>query len=178
MSGRLPEYIDPFRLADAGQALRGSLALARFKRLTPFLNSGEGEVAVELRFGVDEGGQRYLRGHISAELELVCQRCLGPMAQAIETDMRLGLVESAAEGDQLPGAYEPLVVEEPPISVADVIEDELILALPLVAMHPREECPASDRVSEGPSEDSGTDTENPFAVLANMKLTKGASEDK
>jgi len=178
MSGRLPEYIDPFRLADAGQALRGSLALARFKRLTPLLSSNEGEAAVELRFGVDEGGLRYLRGHVSAELELVCQRCLGPMTQAIDTDMRLGLVESAAEGEQLPGEYEPLVVDAPPISVADVIEDELMLALPIVAMHPWEECPASHRVSDGLGEGSGADAKNPFAVLANMRSTKGAPEDK
>lgn len=178
MSGRLPEHIDPFRLADAGQVLRGSLALVRFKRLAPLLGSNEGEAAAELRFGVDEGGQRYLRGHVSAELELVCQRCLGPMTQVIDTDIRLGLVGSTAEGEQLPGEYEPLVVEAPPISVADVIEDELVLALPIVAMHPREECPASNRVSDDPGEDLGADAENPFAILASVKSRKGAPEDR
>ena len=84
---------------------------------------------------------------------------------------RLGLVGSEAEGEALGEALEPLIVGEEPMALADIVEDELILALPQVPMHPVDACPGARL----PSRQSGAmqARQSPFAVLAQMKARDG-----
>lgn len=171
MSERLPEHVDLFRFADSRRMLRGRLPLARLSRLAPLLASTEGEASVVLDFGVDDMGVRFMRGSIAADLTLVCQRCLEPMPFPVAIEIGFGLVHSEREAEQTPMAWEPLVIDTVPAVLADIIEDELILALPLVSTHPQESCPAGDflkRQAEDQQADEGEGA-NPFAVLSNLK---------
>jgi uncharacterized protein len=65
--------------------------------------------------------------------------------------------------------YEPLVAQEDtPLALVTMVEDELILALPIVPMHPENLCPTV--LAPGTVADSDLDTkEHPFAVLSNLK---------
>ena len=80
---------------------------------------------------------------------------------------RLGL------GRGIPGPYEPFVVESLPLRLSDMIEDEIILALPSIPRHELAQCPASEWLQEKkPSAtDSGADDEqrqSPFSALADL----------
>ncbi|NIP71652.1 MAG: DNA-binding protein [Gammaproteobacteria bacterium] len=161
--------MDPRRLAREGRQLAGRLPLASMQRLGPYLHGTEGEVEVELAFGIDVVGITYVRGSARARVELVCQRCLEPMAAELEAQFALGVVASEREGEQLPETYEPLVAGDEPIQLAGVIEDELILAMPIIARHRLEECPASERASASVSgPEAGADS-HPFAILKKLK---------
>jgi len=171
MLERLPVTIDPLRFALARRQLQGRLPLKGLDRLTSALESDEGEVAVELEFGIDTvQNVRYMRGRLRTEVQLQCQRCMGPLRYAIDTDLQLGIVGSEAEGERLPTEYDPLLYVGEPLHLAAIVEDELILNLPLVARHPAGECPAELLPAQEPDtarEDE--EAENPFAVLAKLK---------
>lgn len=171
MSSRLPEYIDPLRLAEARAVLQGQLAIAGMQRLASALHSTQGVVDVTLEFGIDEVRTPCVKGVLRAGLDVLCQRCLGPMVLPVETEVALGIVTSAQEIERLPGNYDPLLVGAEPVSLKDVIEDELILSLPVAPVHPEQQCPPwSDTVVERPVEKA--DKPSPFAVLAQLKDKK------
>jgi uncharacterized protein len=93
------------------------------------------------------------------------------MAYQIEAPMALAWVTTRREADELPTHYDPVVVETETIALPDLIEDELLLALPLVALHAPETCAVR---MEGAMNKTETPSrrENPFAVLAQMKTAK------
>ncbi len=157
MSGRLPVELDPLNLADRGRLLEGSIPVAAFRRLGTWLHADSGTIEAILRFERDPGGRRVLRGSMRGELELLCQRCLRPFALPIDREFRLVLVESAAEADLLPDELEPLVVDQRRgMHTVDLLEDELILALPLVPRcgHGGHECEAAVEVLVSEEQDA------------------------
>lgn len=170
---RLPGQIDPFRLAEAGRELQGSLEISRMARLTSLLISSAGEVVVTLSFGVDEQGARFMQGQLAVELGVRCQRCMEPMHQKVNTSWVLGFANSPDAAERLPGQYEPYVIESVPVVLADIVEDELILALSNVPRHPLQECAAREYIKKE-HDKPGNDKQvaggsNPFAVLAQLK---------
>ena len=139
-------------------------------RLCGMLASDGGEVEFELEFGRDELGTAYLDVRAKAPLTVICQRSLEPFVLEVTVDNRLGLIRSEREESGLSPGCEPLLVEEDgKLLPADVIEDELLLALPLVPINPDSRLP-DEVTSPGPEEDSGQGrTDNPFAVLRELK---------
>lgn len=139
------------------------------QRLGPYLHGTQGQVDVELTFGIDEVGITFVRGSARTRVELVCQRCLEPMAVELEAQFALGVVASDLEGEQLPETYEALVVGDEPVQLTGVIEDELILALPIIARHRPEECPAGERTNASAPEPEAGAASHPFAILEKLK---------
>ena len=171
---RLPVQVDPFRLAEAGRLLAGDIPLARLKRLRPLLVSDQGTVQVELAFGVDATGVSVMTGHVRVNLELVCQRCLQSLAWQVDTGIALAFIRHEAEEAAIPAPYEPFLVESVPLYLNDMIEDEIILALPQIPRHSLEACSGRKWVEEEhPAAATPAKTEsqapNPFDVLAELK---------
>ncbi len=169
MSRSLPDRIDALRLAETGRTLRGRLPLAALTRLAPTLHTDEGTVAIEISGG-KEGRVCSLRGRIATTLTLVCQRCLEPMSVPIDVSFQLGLVTSAAQAERLPAELEPLLVMESTPRLAEIIETELMLALPIVALH-SEGGACAVRVPAAAVRESAAPEprKNPFAALAQLK---------
>lgn len=183
-SDRLPVQIDPFRLAQAGREYDGNIPLAHFKRLGQLLTQNEGQVRLGLKFGIDTVGVElcYMRGHIQTDLMIQCQRCLEPMKHHVDIDFSLAFVNREHEAEAIPAPYEPYVVEQLPVTLIDLIEDEILLALPGIPRHELEVCPARSWITvEDEQEQDVADnntlnngehtgkTENPFSVLAQLK---------
>lgn len=168
-SHELPERADPRRLAATGGTVTGDVPIAELTRLADRLTveygSNAGRAALRLRF--DEDAQRQIRitGRVEAKLTLRCQRCLQPFEWAADQALNLVAVadEDAAAG--VPRDWEPVIVPPEGLDPATLIEDELILALPLAARCERPECLRT-------SEDTETERrrDNPFAALANLDL--------
>jgi uncharacterized protein len=167
MTNHLPDRLDLYAAAEAGRELRGRIELARLVRALALFESPDGELEVELQLGRDEDGIRFLAGSIKGRLVLSCQRCLEPMDYPLDVDFRLALVHGQEQMQRLPDRYEPVLISDEPASLAEIITDEVLLALPIVPLHSGvNTCrlPAMD--------DQTTDREqrtNPFAVLAQLK---------
>jgi uncharacterized protein len=167
MINHLPDRLDLYAAAEAGRQLRGVVKLAALSRALPLLESREGELEVSLELGRDGDGTHYLAGSVQGRLVLQCQRCLEPMAYLLDVTFRLGLVHSPEQMQRLSDRYEPLLLTGEPASLAEVITDEVLLALPIVPLHSgvgRCRPPAMDYQTP-----AGSRRENPFAVLAKLK---------
>ena len=142
MSGALHRWYglpDLDRFAERETGLGGDLEIKQMSRLRDMLHSDGGQVHADLWFG--RGGQGWLHMGLQyrATLRLVCQRCLEPVDIELANRIELGLVEDTAIA--LPAHLEPVLLERGRLQPAQLLEDELIVALPLVPKHRTlEEC--------------------------------------
>jgi uncharacterized protein len=168
MSATLPAVVDAWRMVSARRQFEGSLPLSAFARLRGSLVDVEGEVRYALEFGRDAGNQAFVEVRADAELPLLCQRTLERYLHRVRLVQQLGLMTSEAQEDALPEHMEPLLLPESgELHPADLVEDELILAVPVVPINPDSELP-SQEWHEEPEEDKP----NPFGVLAQLKDNK------
>ncbi len=129
--------IDGFAFASAGATQQGVWLIGDFPRLRDLLASDAGEVSYAVEGTRDEHGRAALRVRVRGVLQLRCQRCLEPLGFEVESDETLLLAATQAEIDaesadvQAPDRV--LAGEEMP--VRDLLEDELILALPYAPRH-------------------------------------------
>lgn len=170
MAERLPKFVNPYSLAESGRRLTGRLDVTDMPRLGQLLFSAEGQgfIDIDLGWGIDEQGVRFVDGQVDAVLQVPCQRCLQAMWLPVHADVCLGIVSSQQRADMLPGPYEALVTEARNMALKTIVEDELLLALPTVAMHAERDC--NPYYADETQDDDGQDKdENPFAVLARLK---------
>jgi uncharacterized protein len=159
-----------------GGSLQGRWPLARMSRLGESLYAQPGADGAD---GVDwqlagsllpvTGGEAEVWLHLQAgaTVSLQCQRCLQAMAEGIAVDRRFRFVRTEAEALRLDEESEDdVLVLEPRLDVATLLEDELILGLPIVPMHAV--CPEPLR----PLQDATLledDAPHPFAALAALR---------
>lgn len=179
MPQRFPEsidgFVDPWQDCSKGREYHGAYPLSEFDRLTPLLASLEGEAAFALRFGQDDDRRPVITGRVNAELSLVCQRCLHAMALSVSSEVALSPVSGLEESARLPESLDPLLVADGTVRLRDIVEDELIVAVPVIARHGDSECQLSiEPVSDG--ETQSQRAESPFAVLASLK--KSGDDEK
>ena len=129
--------IDGFEFASAGAKQQGVWPLSDFPRLRDMLASDAGEVAYQISGLRDARGRPSLRVKVSGTLTLLCQRCLEPMAFAVHTDETLVLAATLAEIHAEPASAEgpDRVVAGKEMALRELIEDELILAVPYAPRH-------------------------------------------
>jgi uncharacterized protein len=169
MSGALPELLDPLRCADSERLLAGTLPLAVLARLKGELADTAGAVVYRLHFSRDEERRAVVSGEVRARLQLVCQRCLGPVAHDLCTRFTLALVHSLDEARRLPDRYDPLLSSAAMIRPVELLEDELLLSLPQIPMHRPGECePQAATAGREPGGDRDG-ASSPFAVLADWE---------
>ncbi len=176
---RLPVEVDPFRLVDQSRIFDGRIPLNDFPRLKEQLFKGENTadideniVNVHLEFTRTDTRLPVVRGSISSSLQMTCQRCLKGTEELFETKLEVVLVSSDAQAEKLQEGFDTWLVEEQQMFLRDFIEDEILLALPLVIAH--DECDAVRKLIEALPEDEIDETalenDNPFAALKDLKL--------
>ncbi|UXI69644.1 YceD family protein [Tahibacter amnicola] len=168
MSAPFPDIVDAWRMVSARRSFDGTLPIAGLPRLAEAVAASTGSVAYEVEFGRDDLETAFLAIRVQARLTLTCQRTLEPFEWPVTIDTRLGLITREEEEAGLPPGYEPLLLESAEIRPADVIEDELLLALPLIPVKPGAD-EAAVAWSSGPAEEMDSDRPNPFAVLGRLK---------
>jgi uncharacterized protein len=129
--------IDGLEFARAGSKLRGAWPVAEFQRLRDVLRAEIGTLHFELHGVPEAQGRPALRLQVQGALQLTCQRCLGALEFRLQIDAALRLAESQAEIDA-----EPLEAEGPESIVAGremqvrlLVEDEVLLAIPIAPRH-------------------------------------------
>jgi uncharacterized protein len=138
----LPRHAELRKLAAAGGQLQGSVELCALERLRGVLMRADDGVDVDLHGGIDDEGYRFVAGRIKASLIMQCQRCLDEVCHEVDASVNLALVWREEEIPSLPSRFEGLVVGIAATDLHELVEEELLLALPLVVRHPEGECSA------------------------------------
>ena len=163
---RVPEAVDAWRMVAARREFEGRIPLATMVRLRDSLLQPEGDARYVLAFGIDALKVPFAELRIEAELPLECQSSLQRFLLPVQLVQRLGLIRDEADEAALPPDYEALLVEaDGMLKPAELVEDELILALPVVPVSPDAEVVARDFTPTAEE----TAQANPFAALAGLK---------
>lgn len=170
MSREFPDFVDPWRAAEGGRQIGGTIPLSRLKRLLPLLASEHGEASFNLLFAFDEQRRPAIAIEVSAPLSLMCQRSLEPFVEIIRQESLLKVIGSPNEQALLSGEEEYVLAEDGRLAIADLVEDELLLAVPPVPRNPEV---APVRESTGGEDAPGAEAENagrqhPFEVLKEL----------
>jgi len=163
----LPKLIDPLKLAQHGTTLEGRLPLAQMTRLHKTLCATEGDVSVKWTFALDSEQRVTIQGQVYTTVVLTCQRCLQPMQWDIDTKTAMVIWQERYTEEDLPADFEWLELEETMVSLKELVEDEVILALPIVPVH--ENCPKNEYLIPQQVEEEFREKTNPFSVLKTIK---------
>ncbi|MCK9505064.1 MAG: YceD family protein [Porticoccaceae bacterium] len=163
---RLPKSVDPRKLAAQGVQLQGSVPTADMDRLLSAVVSARQAAQVALAFSQDEAHRTIIAGSFHIDVDMECQRCLQPVTQSLSGELCLAVVWDEERAAVLPKTLDPLVVSDDSVDLYGLLEDEILLALPIVAYHQEGQCQRSGHYSTGEVEES---RENPFSILAQLK---------
>jgi uncharacterized protein len=157
--------IDPVRFARANSRAAGMLALTQLRRLDDLLFDREGAVHYTVEGYTSAKGQPALRISLTADLALRCQRCLERLPLHLDVQRDVVLVTEAADLDPLDDEDDDTdtIVSAGSLDLHDLLEQEIILSVPMVPRHPEDACsaqPAAARIGE---------TSSPLSALAGLK---------
>jgi len=176
-----PIHLDVKAFAHSENTLIGHELLSKYERLMQETQGLGGERtlnwAAQGVVRVDEAGaeQIWLHLTVNVSLPLTCQRCMGPVDIEVDVKRSFRFVaseEMAEEQDE--EAEEDVLALDPEFSLSDLIEDEVLMALPVVPRH--DECPVAVKlaVEDAGFEAASTEKRNPFAVLAKLQSDKSS----
>lgn len=165
----LPRSVDALKLCQQQALVAGFLPLAGLRRLSEALCCAEGEAEVELEFRLDEQARKIVHGHLKAVMPMVCQRCLEQMKVPVDVSLSLALVWSDEQAARLPRSLDPVLMESQELDLHGLLEEELLLALPLVPHHEPGVCRPPPSCTTQPVEQPVVRKDNPFQVLAELK---------
>lgn len=157
--------INSLEFARKALDIHDTIAVSRFSRLADFLGATTGSLDYQLIGYVDGNQKPGLKLHIKGKLHLVCQRCLEPMDWDLDTHSSFIVVPDEASVPDAEDEAEEIdcLVAETHMPVIDLIEDEILLSLPLAPKHELEGCGAVSKLNE-------LKKPSPFAELEKLKL--------
>lgn len=161
MSESLPLIIDPWLMFRRNHVLNGMLSLSAMPHLQASQNREAGEASVYIAIKQREDGQPMIIGEAEIELELDCQRCLNPLVTTVKTMFELVLVKYERQLASIDVADDAIICEDS-LELAPLIEQELILSLPMIAKH--KDCQAAYKNTA----DDDTELQQPFANLKDL----------
>lgn len=129
--------IDSLEFARAEQQLRGSVDVAALKRLEDVLYDSRGRLDYALQGSFDERNRPQIEVSVQGSLHLQCQRCLGLLEYEVGVSSVLLVLAREEQADETledpdaPDAIEP----DPALAVVDLVEEEVLLSLPLAPRH-------------------------------------------
>jgi len=184
MSREFPDIVDPWKAADGRRTFQGTMPIKRMQRLGPMLapeiESPESALlarenaAFSARFAYDRQGLITIRLDVEAELPLICQRSLEPYREKVNRRSWLAVIEDLTEQEVIPDMYDPVLVENRRLALLDIVEEELLLAVPQVPRSPEsdEVNLSTDGIAQGPSGAERVLSHNPFAGLSRLLKEK------
>lgn len=176
-SVKIPLTIDPYRAAAKKLDYQGIVAADGLERLASMVVSVADDAQVNLSFYEDLSGIVVFEGTVVCPVIMECQRCGEKMRLELKTGFRYSPDIKKIEELELQDQYDSADLNNlGEIDLYAIIEDELILSLPLIAKHSDEECPASDLIeSLYDNEDTAELKHNPFAELGELIKHKNSN---
>ena len=173
MANALPLRFDPVLFAKRGRRFAGNIAAGDLPRIIELAPHAQSDIHVTMSFSVSSLQFPMVRGTIEGEIMQTCQRCLGLTRTRVNSRFELLLVTCGASELASQEGHEVFEYSGQFVSTAALIEDEIILSLPIVARHEDvAACDASARqwtreFSQVPASDK---RDHPFAKLKDLKF--------
>jgi uncharacterized protein len=158
-------------------AIDFEIPLAELPRVSHELTGKDGTASGHVRFSRSQG-QAVADLTVSAQPEVICQRCMLPMRWPVTVNSRVALVSDYDAADRVPAGLEVFLVEGDSVSVRDLVDEEVLLALPNVPRHDEgSECAGRAAVLPGqevesPEEAAAAQVQKPFAQLGELLKRK------
>ncbi len=182
MSRDRVEWGEVAALVARAASVQIDIALRDLPRIAPLLTRDTGNAAAEFSFHRMPATQHVARGFdaahciVRAELPLTCQRCLAEVTVDVEARAELAFVDDEATVPVVPESHDPVIMEAGRVSLAALVEEELLLAMPIVPMHADvsqcrpEEGRAGERVAtnEEAAAAAAAPKQTPFAGLRDL----------
>jgi uncharacterized protein len=162
-------FIDSLDFAQNGKHVSGELPVAELPRLLEILENPQGILHFTVQGGVDKQGTHFLAVGVVGQCRLRCQRCLNGLDYPVRLETRLLLRDQAsldALDDDVAGGKEEefdSILANVHLDVLDMLEEEILLSLPIAPKHELGACQATD------GENAQREEKTPFAVLAKLK---------
>lgn len=172
----LPEYVDARKIFSAEGSVSGEIALSRLARVTSCVVTERACITADIRFWVDDFGRKRIAGQVQAQIQVQCQRCLEPLEINVSDTINLVLVADETAAKALEEEFDHWINEDHKIVLAELIDEQLVLALPIVNFHQTGPCSESSAYSAGPEVGSEAKRVNPFAVLASLRTNTEGDE--
>jgi uncharacterized protein len=173
MPGGASKLRDVRKLSDARAILELDIPIGELPGLPVELIMGGGPLHVQVQFGREQGfmvAQLAMRG----EMQLVCQRCIGPMSWQVDLKSPVLLIESESEAEGAPAEWETYLAADGRVSIAALATEELLLALPIVPLHADgQDCAGGRPAAKPTAPEAAQVTARPFADLRAL-LEQGA----
>jgi uncharacterized protein len=174
MSREFPDWVNPWKAAEGKREFSGTIALSRLRRLGPLLRDTAGEARFTARFSLDGDQRAIVHLEVSADLPLTCQASLEAFVFPVSRAIRLVIVDDVTEDDRLPEHVDPAYAVAGRVRLADLVEDELLLALPQVPRKPGLDAVCFSTDPEGAATvPSAEDRHRPFAALGSLLRNSG-----
>ena len=162
-------FIDPWRFTKEHQTLNGKLENSLFSRLNESVHALKTAVSYKIDGEVDSINQPIINGDAQIDVELICQRCLEPFLYTLRASFTWIPVhneEEAEEKDENCHEFvSAILVENNSIDLINELEDELLLALPIIARHTdQDHCNGKNYIDNAIQEEKI----RPFSQLAEL----------
>jgi len=167
---KLPLAVDAVRTAQKRLDYSGVYTPDQVTRVAASVVSVDSDVETSLSFNIDNQRLAVIEGKSAVLVTLECQRCGKTFEHQVHTTYCFSPVRNDEQAEALPEAYEPIEVDEfGEVDLLAMIEDEIILSLPVVPVHESEHCEVSDADMVFGKLPAEVEKPNPFAVLASLK---------
>lgn len=164
-----PFVIDAFEFCRLKERREGERPVAEFARLSEELANTSGTVSWVVQGGMHAMGHPQLIVSVTATVQLMCQRCLTSFPFSVDSESVLVVAKSEEAADEIDGMLADdtidVIVGTKAMSVVDLIEDDLLLAIPLSPKH--DVCP--DQVGKDVEAVASMKRASPFEVLKNKQ---------
>lgn len=137
-SDKLPQSVTVKKLVDSGSRIAGGIAAERLRRVADMVDGLQEGFQVAMAFGRNDDAKATIELQISGVVAMQCQRCLEPVTVPIAIDSKLVVVAHDEEARSRIKECEPIVLEDGQFDIYSAVEDEILLGLPLIAMHPED----------------------------------------
>ena len=165
----LPAQIDPRKLALQGIVLEGDIAVADLSRLSSSVVAVSGPLKASIQFEVDESRKPVAKGSAVVDVDVICQRCLDSVNIELKADFALQVIYSEDQVANVAPNYEPWLVVDRMANLNTVIEDEVLLVLPIVNYHRVEDCTGDTFLEKVAAKGEEAVVDSPFNILKQLK---------
>ncbi len=162
--------VSPRDFARKNRRWRGEVPTTSFDRLMSEITTDSKAVVVDLAFSHDENNLIRMQGHASVTAGVACHRCAESVETTIQADIDARIVDSDETARELAQDSDVIVIEDNPVSVSELIEDDLILSIPWRVCENQKDCPNlnNDAAAETQDEELSESTQKPFANLREL----------
>ncbi len=172
MVKRAPSRFNPDLLAREDVRFEATLPISQFPRLSELVLETDGNLVAS--FDVHERkSHRVVRGSLTFDAVMQCQRCMEPFSSAVQANFELVCVNTLEEANALPDALDPVVLDEDgQLHLVDLLEEDALLQLPDIPKHEDDDSCQPDVNSFGEIQNQEeTQKPNPFGALKDLKLS-------